>query len=935
MKKRIILFVLVIVSCFMLFSEENVEGKIINKIILKGLKKAKKKDVLATMMTKEQMPLDMVLIEQDYQNLIALDSFDEIEISTNEAYDETTKMPLPGMIDLVFEFFEKSTVQKIIFEGNNNIAYGFLIGDVTIKRGDFLKKSAIINDINILKDKYRKKGFTYVDITYKINQTDELKAKNQVDLVFVINEGVETYVSEIIINGNDKYSDFTLKSKMKTKERKFLGLQKGIFVESDFYQDIEDIKKYYRDQGFYFVDILEPEITKFEIEEEGKKREITRIKIQIKEGKQYKFGGLIIEGNKIFSSDDLTYNLKLRKDNIFNYSKFQEDKFTIQKKYNDYGYVQTVIEEEPIVDNENSTISFKFKITESKRSYIEAVYFKGNTKTKNYVLYRAVSTEAGQIFDYSKLVSSVYGLMNLGFFTKAEPDVQQGSAPGLLKITYLLEEQSTAEIRFGLQITTNKWPPEVTLFGELTEKNFLGRELVVSGKVDLSLYKQGFTFSIDDPWFFNYPWSLGASAKFYHEWEQKVLKTLSGKDWEKYRADSNSSGTPSEDDLRTYFNDKYANNDESNPNYIGANGPGSWANMGIHYINFEMAARTGYRFLKYFSVSGDLSVTPIYAFLPTDANGKTFVNMNDIYYNSYRDMLKNNSGWSVKSRISTTFAINTTYQRINPYEGIRFSFTNSYTFGHYDSVGLSSKFTVYWKILDMYFNDWAFKQVLVFNTGASFIFPGFRNLGGVLNGSDTAGKGPILQSSDYLTVDGFFVGRGWGNSIGATSFEGRLTNKKGFARFDFSLEYRIPIHEKYIWVAAFVDMVNLVEGPTRKVPFVLDGNVGDSSGTVINKIDDSFSWMWWNQNRSQLDSDGNLLSKGNDWYNKDMTNWWGVENWYGSVGVGLQLTLPQLPLSFYVVKRFKINQYSGFEWVHNSPGTANLDFVLSIVGYYF
>jgi len=203
---------------------------------------------------------------------------------------------------------------------------------------------------------------------------------------------------------------------------------------------------------------------------------------------------------------------------------------------------------------------------------------------------------------------------------------------------------------------------------------------------------------------------------------------------------------------------------------------------------------------------------------------------------------------------------------------------------------------------------------LVFNAGASFIFPGFRNLGNTgLFGKDTYNYGPIVYASDYLTVDGFFVGRGWGNSIGITNYDGRLINKKGYARFDFSLEYRVPIHEKFVWLATFIDMVNLIEGPTRTI----------GGTTESNK-----AWEWWNQTP-------NYKANTYDIYNPSMTNWWAVNNWYGSVGIGLELTIQQLPLSFFLVKRFKISGYGGFEWVNNSPGTANLDFVLSIVGFYF
>jgi outer membrane protein assembly complex protein YaeT len=921
MKKKFLLFIIIffIFGLLNISSEENSEGKIIHKIIFKGIKKAKKKDVLTAISTKEKTPLNLTVIENDYQNLIALDYFDDVAISTGPAYDENTKQQLPDNIDLVFDFIEKPTIRKIIFKGNQSIGYGFLINDITVKKFEFLKKSSIITDINTIKDKYQKKGFSYVDVKYEVFQNEELKSKGQVDLIFNITEGMETYVKDIIIKGNIKLSEFTLKNKMKTKEKKYLGLQKGVFVESEFYQDIEDLKKYYRDQGFYFVEIMEPEITKYEVVENEIKKETIKIVIQIKEGSQYRYGGLKIEGNNLFSYDDLTYNLKLRKTNMFNYSRYQEDKFAIQKKYTDAGYVQTIIEDQPVVDEENKIISFNMKITESKRSYIEGVYFKGNTKTKNYVLYRAIVTEAGQIFDSSRLMASIMGLYNLGFFSKVEYDIQQGSSSGLLKITYLLEEQSTAELRFGLQVTTSKWPPDLTLFGEISEKNFLGRELSASAKVDASLYKQGFEVRIEDPWFLSYPWSLGTSFKFYHEWTKTVLKKLTSSDYARYFSENTGVSSTTEDTVRDYFYDRDLD-EWLDPNYFDIDG--SWAGLGVHNLTWEYSISAGYRFLKYFGVSSELSVTPIYTFLNLKKDTDDEIayykqKVDEIYLKSYRDSLLNNNGWSVKSKFATSFSISTTKERINPTEGIKFSVTGAYTFGSYDSVGLSSKFTAYLKTLDISFNDWAFRNVLVFNAASSFIFPGFQNLAG-----EKAGKGPILYSSDYLTVDGLFVGRGWGNSLGATSTTDRLTSKVGYARFDYSLEYRIPIHEKFIWFAAFIDMVNLVEGPRRKV------QTQDQYGNIYANsysYDDSYAWMWWNQ-----------LKANKDGFNYEMSNWYGIENWYGSIGVGFELTIQQLPLSFYIVKRFKINSNLGFEWIHeNNSSTGDLDFVLSIVGYYF
>jgi outer membrane protein assembly complex protein YaeT len=901
-----------------IFSEENLDGKIIHNIIIKGIKKTPKKDITATMTVQEGNPFNMALVEQDYQNLMALDNFEEINISTGEARDQKTKSVIPDQIDLVFEFIEKPTIRKIIFRGNNNFGYGMILNELSIKRGEFVKKASIINDINSIKEKYNKKGYSYVEIQYQIFQDDSLKSKNQVDIIFNIKEGIETYVEKIEFNGNQKISEITLKGKMKTKERKYLGLQSGVFIESDFNQDMEDLKKYYKDQGFYFAELLEPSVTKYEKEENGKVREVIKISIQVKEGKQYRYDGLSIEGNKLFSYDDLTYNLKLRKGNIFNYSRYQEDKFAIQKKYTDSGYVETTIEETPVVNDENSMISFKLRITESSQSYIEGVYFTGNIKTKDYVLFRAVSTKTGEIFNSAKLFASYMSLYNLGFFSKVEYDIQPGTSKGLLKITYIVEEQSTAEIRFGLSISANKIPPDLTLFGELTEKNFLGREIVASAKVDGSLYKQGFTISLTDPWFFSYPISFGASAKFYHEWTTKVLKALTQDDINRYPSLYD---PDNEYKIRDQFNTDYSNDDTNNPNYI--NGKGSdkqWYNMGMHDLNFELGSSIGYRFYRYFNVGSEYTLTPIYSYLPRDANNKTYASISELYYTSDKNLLVANYGWAIKSKLSTYFSIDTTTQRVNPIDGLKFSMSAAYTWGHFDSIALTSKFTYYWKLMDLSFNDWAFRNVLVFNMGVSFLFPGFRNLGGSLaandperNGvgiyKDTKDAGPILYSTDYLTVDGFFVGRGWGNSLGAQDYTGRLTDKRGYARFDMSLELRIPIQEKFVWLAAFIDMVNLLQGPSN--PYY-DYTYDKKNGELVY----GDQWKWW--------SDPSWKS----W--QAATN-----NWYGSVGVGFEITLQQLPLSFYIVKRFKINPYMGIEWTNTSPVTGDLDFVLSIVGAYF
>jgi len=898
--KKILFFIIISILLIqatlnILPQENNYSGKVINKIIFKGLKRARVKDLIDVLQSEEGKLFDLDLVNRDYQSLFGLGYFEDIVISTEKAYDENTNEEKPNMINLVFEFVEKPSIRKIIFRGNKALGFAKLMDAISIKRGSFIDLAMINSDISAMLEKYNDKGFNYTDIEYEIYEDENLKIRNKVDIIFKINEGIESYVSDIIINGNNSVSDFTIKNKMKTKERKFLGLQKGVFKESQFYQDIEEIKKYYKDIGYYLVEVLEPEIVRYEIEENGIKKEIIRININIIEGDQFIFGGMILKGNKIISTDDLLFGSKLRQGNVFSYSRYQETLFSMQMRYNERGYVETIINDRQDIDYENKIITVFVEIIESKRSYIEAVYFKGNEKTRDYVLRRTIVTEAGEIFNANKLTGSMINLYNLGFFSSVDYDIQAGSAPGLLVITYVVEEQKTAEVRFGISIPANEWPPELTLFGEIKEQNLFGRELVISGKLETSLYRQGFNFSIDDPWFFNFPWSIGASVKLYHYWDRLVLREIEEDDYKDF-------DEKNEDEIREEYNEKYQNNEQQNPNYIGYQN-NSFFDMGLNYLNWSFEARTGYRFFKYFGIGGNFSVEPMYSWMmpqvgcPDDLNNEL-----------QRDILVYNYGWTVKNIISSTFSITTTQRRVNPFQGIKYSFTAGYIFGHFDAFKLSSKFTAYIKVLDLDFGNWPFQNVLVFNAGASLIFPGFRNFNtdpsNIVFGKQRYGMGPILYDSDLLTVDGFFAGRGWGGTLGSYSTAGTLSMRTGYVKLDFSLEYRFPIVDKIVWFAAFIDMINLIEGPYRY--------------TDAGHRDDSVSWAWWKDNGPGYQP-------------------MGIDNWYGSIGAGLEFTFPQLPLSFFVVKRFKINYFTGIEWIQDDSysKTGYLDFVLSIVGYYF
>ena len=101
-------------------SDESDEGKMINKVIFRGNRKAKKRDIEAQIMSREGTILDLSIIEQDYLKLMELNLFEDISVTTEPAINPLTGETNQNAINLVYEFQEKPMISRILFKGNKH-----------------------------------------------------------------------------------------------------------------------------------------------------------------------------------------------------------------------------------------------------------------------------------------------------------------------------------------------------------------------------------------------------------------------------------------------------------------------------------------------------------------------------------------------------------------------------------------------------------------------------------------------------------------------------------------------------------------------------------------------------------------------------------------------------------------------------------------------
>jgi outer membrane protein insertion porin family len=191
-----------------------------------------------------------------------------------------------GILQYNIDKGPKVKIKKTKFEGNGHLKKGEL--KKVIKSNpknllifqNFFKQKTLDDDAIKLQQAYDKQGYLDTKISSRLNFVKERKG---VEITFVIEEGKQYDVNEIIITGNKFFSDPNLESTFRLKKGQFYSNEK-----SDY--DKDEILKDYREIGF--IDVRVSAARKFVGENK------INAAFDVNEGDRYRIGNINISGNK-------------------------------------------------------------------------------------------------------------------------------------------------------------------------------------------------------------------------------------------------------------------------------------------------------------------------------------------------------------------------------------------------------------------------------------------------------------------------------------------------------------------------------------------------------------------------------------------------------------------------------------------------------------
>lgn len=344
---------------------------------------------------------------------------------------------------VTFDVREPTLVKTIAFEGNDRFGDGKLKGNVSQKIDSPIDWFAIRNGRDAIMVLYREAGFGDIKVTY-----DADRVSRTGELVYTIHEGHHVRIKEIVFEGNDGFDQKTLKRHIETKNA-FWIIREGAFDEERAKADTARLQRFYRDEGF-----LDAQVGyRRDLDENG---EDLTVVFTINEGTRYVIESIDLLGNTVFTDASLFASMDSTVGQTVRRIQITNDVRAIQDRYGELGYIYARVHPTRVFSTTSGFVRLTIDIDEGGQFRVGRVVVRGNTRTKDKVVRRALNLyPPDDLFDITEVREAQNRLRETRIFDSARV-YPVGDQPGVRDVVIDVKEaQKAGDFLFGAGITSN------------------------------------------------------------------------------------------------------------------------------------------------------------------------------------------------------------------------------------------------------------------------------------------------------------------------------------------------------------------------------------------------------------------------------------------------------------------------------------------------
>jgi outer membrane protein insertion porin family len=515
--------------------------QVVESVDISGNRRLRDEDLLYYIKTRPGDVYDPASLERDLKELLSLNFFDKVKTRV------LTTDGARGGVNVIFEVAELPIVRDLQFTGAKALQESDILKEFREKRVGISKEAVYDpvkarNAIRILREMLASKG--YPNATVEVHE-EEVSATS-VAVTFEIDQGNRSRIVQIDFEGNEKFSDGELRGALTlVKETGMISRFKG--------QDILDLRKlqydlqrnvlsHMRSKGYFQARIGDPVVEGLGLKRTdylplitiplpmiSSKDDTLRITIPVTEGRVFRVGELKVEGNTIFSEQQILAIVGLQTGAIADGKRLQEGIYDDLKNfYGQQGFVQ--YDAEPSTEYRDNPanpaegiVDITITISEGKQFTLRRLEFTGNTFTRDRVMRREFLINEGDIYNSRYLDISVARLNQTQYFDPIDKDqdveIRTDEEQADVDLIVKIKEKGRQQISFNGGISGIGG----TFFGlEYSTNNLAGRGEILSFAAGMGNRQLNLQFTYQEPYFRDRPISVGFSLfasryKFFGE----------------------------------------------------------------------------------------------------------------------------------------------------------------------------------------------------------------------------------------------------------------------------------------------------------------------------------------------------------------------------------------------------------------------------------
>lgn len=408
-------------------------AQIITDIAVEGTSDVESTQIIFSLESQVGLRLNKQQIIEDIHRIYDMGLFTDVRVQAEQNGDDFV---------LTFIVKERPRINTVFYEGRTLISKDTLNETITVKASDVYDEFRVNENIKLIQDLYRSKGYTQIKVTSRIKELEN----GDLDVTFVIDETPRVYLANINVHGTEVFSELEIKRFITSQEIDCMAWfgSSGIFQEERVNQDMALITQNYLKNGYIKVFIEKPEVILWH-NPDFSHIEVT---LNITENDQYFTGEVSVSGDILGEEQDMLDMLKLIKGEPYNPFLQNEDRAVINELYQEQGYAFVRVIPRTKIHEDTKTVDVNYHIIKNEKAYLGRIKISGNTTTRDYVVRRDFEVVEGELYNGKKLRVSQANLARTGFF---EPGInleeeRREEEDNILDILTRIKEGKTGSI---------------------------------------------------------------------------------------------------------------------------------------------------------------------------------------------------------------------------------------------------------------------------------------------------------------------------------------------------------------------------------------------------------------------------------------------------------------------------------------------------------